>query len=165
MMSLFGTVVEVGVRILFYNLYVKAGIGINQKGEKAKADYLKRGKLRVMDGTNDMMVEYTSAMISASMLVLLPSTGSFNFTSGTVDTAQVWTVLLFQLVPEVFLDWYCTFIETNGGLGRFHLDYWKARNGGMNGSRYGYLVKSVIGKFFLTNWVTGVVLLVATRAK
>ena len=165
MMSLFGTVVEVGVRVLFYNLYVKAGIGINQKGEKAKADYLKRGKLRVMDGTNDMMVEYTSAITSASMLVFLPSTGSFNFTSGTVNAAQVWTVLMYQLSPEIFLDWYCSFIETHGGLGRFHLDYWKLHNGGRNGSRYGHLVKSVIAKVFQTNFVTGLVLMLAMRAK
>ena len=60
MMSLFGTVVEVGVRILFYNLYVKAGIGINKKGGQAKADYLTRVKLRG-DGPapNDMMLSST----------------------------------------------------------------------------------------------------------
>ena len=99
------------------------------------------------------------------MLVYLPPTGSFNFTSGTIDPAQVWTVLVFQLIPELFLDWYCTFIETNGGLGRFHVDYWKLRNGGMNGSRFGNLVKSVTGKILATNTITGVVLMLATRAK
>jgi len=55
LMSLFSAIVEVSVRLYFFNAFLKAGLKNqgNMTAEETEA-YYKRGQLRVQDGNNDM---------------------------------------------------------------------------------------------------------------
>lgn len=50
-------IIEVMVRIFFHNMFLKAGLKNPRMTAKEKVKYAKRGKLRVQDASNDMVVE------------------------------------------------------------------------------------------------------------
>jgi hypothetical protein len=136
LIGLAGAVVEVGTRIYFYTLFTKAGLKNLRMNAEERLAYAKRGKLRVQDASNDMIVEvrehaaratrrtcissyrshhdhqYMSSIMAGVFLIYLAPTGLFSFASDSaVDAATVVKLCLLQIVPEVFLDFYCTFME------------------------------------------------------
>jgi len=71
---------------------------------------------------------------------------------------------MYQLVPELFLDFYVTFIEVQAGLLTLHELYWDPSAGGDPNSKYranriGDLFKSLNVKLAMTIGVTGFVLM------
>jgi len=123
-----------------------------------------RGRLRVVDGTNGMIVEYLSSLAAAMFILYLAPTGAFNFaTSDKIETAAVVKLLMYQLVPELFLDFYVKFIEVRGGLLTLHELYWDPSAGGDPNSKYmanqmGDLFKSLSIKLAATIGLTAFVL-------
>ena len=119
LLSLSSAIVEMGTRVFFYNLYLKAGMKAGYMDKDQLQQYKKRGFMRVQDGSNDMVVEYLSGFIAVFILLWLSPTGAFDFSGQAVRSKQVLAVSFFQLAPEVFLDFYCTYIEVSGGSQRF----------------------------------------------
>lgn len=114
LVGLIGAVGEVCVRIFFFNLFFKTGIRRNKRGmsNEETYSYALWGKLRVQDGINDMAVEYISSITSALLLIHLSPLDAFSFaTSDKIDESAVLTICLYQIVPEIFLDLYVTFME------------------------------------------------------
>ncbi|GMI44749.1 hypothetical protein TrCOL_g7078 [Triparma columacea] len=100
LMSLFGANLEMGVRVFFFTDFLKMGLRLQKRGRRATA-----------------------------VLVWLVPTGAFEFSSEPVGTDQVITITMFQIVPELFLDFFCTFVEVNGGLTKLHKSYWSTKTG------------------------------------
>ena len=127
------------------------------------------GKLRVQDGSNDMVVEYMSSLIAGFFMIQLAPTGVFSFaTETTVSSSTIVTLMSYQLIPELFLDFFVTFTEVFGGLGKLHASYWSINTGSAPDSKYwafrmGDLFKSVVGKVLFTWFLTAFVLLVVLR--
>jgi Ca2+/Na+ antiporter len=145
LMSLSSALVEMGTRVMFYNLFLKAGMQAGRMDDVQKRRYRKWGHLRVQDGSNDMVVEYVSSIVATMILIDLAPTGSFLFT-GTTSTDQILSVCFFQLGPEIILDFYCTFMEVFGGLAMLHHEYWSIGNlhgGGLSNFVKGNLLKLV----------------------
>ena len=66
---------------------------------------------------------------------------------------------MYQLVPELFIDFYCTFMEINNGLRTLHESYWKADTGTDKTSKFwsyrtGDLFKATVMTFLFTINVT-----------
>ena len=119
LISLFSAVVEVCVLIFFFNQFTLVAMRTNPNDmtDEQRFKFAQRGRLRVVDGTNDVIVEYLSSLAAAMFILYLAPTGAFSFTtSETIETAAVVKLLMYQLVPELFLDFYVTFIEVQGGL-------------------------------------------------
>ena len=86
--------------------------------------------------------------------------GAFAFSGGgAVDANQVLAITLFQIVPEFFLDFYCTFTEVNNGLAKPHRAAWSLSTGAEDGSWVGDLVKATVLKIFTAGLVVPLVLL------
>ncbi|GMI40997.1 hypothetical protein TeGR_g12149 [Tetraparma gracilis] len=156
LIGLAGAVVEVGTRIFFYNMFLKAGLANPKMTAEEKFKYAKRGKLRVQDASNDMVVEYVSSITAGLFLIYLAPTGVFSFASeNTASTGAVIKLCAFQIVPEIFLDFYCTFMEVYGGLKDVHLGYWKISAGANENAnlwtgRIGDLPKAMVLKVVQT---------------
>ena len=171
LMSLFGANLEMGVRVFFFTDFLKMGLRLQQqqgrRGQKEKDEdrdrFFKRGRMRVQDGSNDMVVEYVSSLAAAAVLVWLVPTGAFEFSTEPVSSDQVITITMFQIVPELFLDFFCTFVEVNGGLIKLHKDYWSKKTGAKRGSFLGDLTKSLTCKFWAIFIFTPIVLMVSTK--
>ena len=105
-----------------------------------------------------------SSITAGLFLVYLAPTGVFSFVaSSNISSATVVTLCMFQIVPELFLDFYVTFMEIFGGLKAMHLTYWDMSAGAdvnnkVWGFRIGDAVKSIWGKAFLTWAFTSFVL-------
>mmetsp|Transcript_20208 Transcript_20208/g.37708 ORF Transcript_20208/g.37708 Transcript_20208/m.37708 type:complete len:495 (-) Transcript_20208:57-1541(-) len=127
---------EVVTRIFFYVLFIKSGANQQFWTSSHREKFVSNGYLRVMDNNNDMIVEYVSAITAAIILYYLPSTGLFQFAnsieSAQIETSTVLTLLLYQIVPELFCDLFCTSLEIIGGLSEFHNKYWKLNQEGRN---------------------------------
>ena len=173
LMSLFGAVAEVCVRIFFYNRFTLVGMrawaeGVEMTGKERFA-YAKWGRLRVTDGTNDMIVEYVSSLSAAMFIVYLAPTGAFSFaTTEVIETSVVVRLLVYQLVPELFMDFYVTFMEIQGGLRRLHELQWDMKAGGdekskFRANRWGDLVKSVSCKVAVSVCLTAFVLVATLK--
>ncbi|GMI14713.1 hypothetical protein TrVE_jg3770 [Triparma verrucosa] len=171
LVCLFGAVAEVAVRVFWYVNFLKGGL----KNKTMTIDQLKkyavRGKLRVQDGCNDMVVEYMSSIIAGFFLIQLAPTGVFSFATETaVSSETVITLMLYQLVPELFLDFFVTFMEVFGGLGKLHRNYWSLKTGSNPNSKFrvfriGDAIKAFFGKLYSTWCLTSFVLLVVMRSK
>jgi len=171
LISLFSAVAEVCVRIFFFNRFTLAAMRTNPKDmtDEQRFKFAQRGRLRVVDGTNDMVVEYLSSLTAAMFILYLAPTGAFSFaTSEAIETAAVMKLLMYQLVPELFLDFYVTFIEVQGGLLTLHELYWDPRTGGDPNSKYranrwGDLFKSLSVKLAITIVLTCFVLMATIK--
>jgi hypothetical protein len=165
LMSLFSAVAEVCVRIFFFNRFTLVAMRKNKKDmtDEQRFKFAQRGRLRVVDGTNDMIVEYLSSLAAAMFILYLAPTGAFSFaTSEKIETAAVVKLMMYQLVPELFLDFYVTFIEVQGGLLTLHVLYWDPRAGGDLNSKYtanrmGDLFKALSTKLAMTIAITAFV--------
>ncbi|GMH80212.1 hypothetical protein TrST_g7793 [Triparma strigata] len=154
--SLISAVGEMSVRQFFFNLYLKDGLKKDKVWSlEEKRAYSKRGLLRVQDSSNDMLVEYLGSIAAGMFIVFLAPTGKFNFaTKEMVSTDTVISLMLYQLVPELFIDLYVTFTETFGGLNSLHKAYWSLERGVVQGSNYrsdkvGTLMKATFMKIGL----------------
>ena len=156
LMGLFGAVVEVGTRIFFYSLFLKKGLANPRMTDEEKKKYAQRGKLRVQDASNDMVVEYMSSIVAGLFMIYLEPTGLFRFAATARKSAKTIVKLCaFQIVPELFLDFYVTFMEIYGGLKDLHVSYWKMGTGGEKDSKYwvlrlGDLPKATVVKVTIT---------------
>ncbi|GMH51668.1 hypothetical protein TrRE_jg2334 [Triparma retinervis] len=164
LIGLAGAVIEVGTRIFFYVMFMKKGLSNPLMSSEEKKAYAKRGKLRVQDASNDMVVEYVSSIIASMFLIYLAPTGKFAFATTTeISTAAVLKLCAYQIVPELFLDFYVTFMEIYGGLKEMHISYWKASTGADMESKFwalrrGDLFKANLFKAFSTWFVVSFVL-------
>ncbi|GMI30351.1 hypothetical protein TeGR_g822 [Tetraparma gracilis] len=169
LVCLFGAVAEVSVRVFFYVNFLKGGLRNKTMTMEQLKKYAKWGKIRVQDGSNDMVVEYMSSIIAGFFMIQLAPTGVFSFASETsVDSSTILTLMSYQLIPELFLDFFVTFTEVFGGLGKLHASYWSINTGSAPDSKYwafrmGDLFKSVVGKVLFTWFLTAFVLLVVLR--
>ena len=170
LMSLFGANLEMGVRVFFFTDFLKMGLRLQRRGQRGKKEkeedrdrFFKRGRMRVQDGSNDMVVEYVSSLAATAVLVWLVPTGAFEFSTEPVGTDQVITITMFQIVPELFLDFFCTFVEVNGGLTKLHKSYWSTKTGAKQGSSIGDLTKSLTIKLCSIFIYTPIVLIVSTK--
>ncbi|GMI39975.1 hypothetical protein TrCOL_g4895 [Triparma columacea] len=164
-MSLFGCILEMGVRVFFFNNYLKDGLRKGGKWtEEEKVAYRKRGMLRAQDGNNDMVVKYLASAAAVAILIFAVPTGALELeASQAVDRSQIFSVVLFQVGPEVILDFYCVFMEVFGGLGVFHSKYWNLHTGAKTTkgrwSYFGNLLKSLVAKIFATLMLSCLILL------
>ena len=167
LLSLSSAIVEMGTRLFFYNLFLKAGIRAGDMDKQQQQQYKRRGFLRVQDGSNDMVVEYVSSIVATIILIHLAPTGAFDFSGQAVETKQIIAVSFFQLVPELLLDFYCTFIEVYGGLASMHTDYWTVRGtkGGSftDGESYSNFLKANVLKLILVATLILIVLLATLK--
>ena len=62
LIGLASAVIEVGTRIFFYTMFLKAGMKNLRMTAEEKWKYAKLGKMRVQDASNDMVVEASAAM-------------------------------------------------------------------------------------------------------
>jgi hypothetical protein len=167
-LSLFGAVLEVCVRIYFFNRYIHAGL-LRTKHKTMTAseqfEYAVWGRMRVADGTNDMIVEYMSSLTAALLLIQMVPTGAFGFAGAVVvPVAVVLKLTMYQLAPELFLDFYVTFMEVQGGLIELHKVQWDTKAGSERGSkmrakRLGTFAKATCLKVGVAVVIVGVVLL------
>ena len=154
LVSLFGDMAEVGVCIYFFSRFMQARLAHNHADMTTaeKLGYARWGKLRVADGTNDMIVEYVSSLTAAMFLIYLEPMGAFSFaTNDVVEPSAVVELVLYQLVPELFFDLYVTFMEIQGGLKKVHEVVWSLSARGDLGSklrafRVGHFVKVLVVK-------------------
>ena len=155
------------MRIVFFNRFTLVAMRTNptDMNDEQRFKFAQRGRLRIVDGTNDMVVEYLSSLAAAMFILYLAPTGAFSFaTSEKIETAAVVKLLMYQLVPELFLDFYVTFIEVQGGLLTLHVLYWDPRAGGDPNSKYranrmGDLFKALSTKLAMTIAITAFVLM------
>lgn len=168
MMALVGAFAEVTVRTYFFNSFMLDGMKkhVFEMDEDEKFKYAMRGKLRVGDGANDMIVEYLSSVVAAMFIVWLVPTGAFNFaTNEEIQVKTVVNLMMYQLVPELFLDTYVTFMEIKGGLRMLHERMWSSKAGADPESKYwahreiGDMFKSTVMKTGTSIAITGFVLM------
>ncbi|GMI38235.1 hypothetical protein TeGR_g3856 [Tetraparma gracilis] len=137
LIGLTGAIVEVGTRIFFYMLFLKKGLANPRMADEEKRKYAMRGKLRVQDASNDMVVEYMSSIVAGLFMIHLAPTGVFSFaTTAEISTNTIIKLCAFQIVPELFLDFYVTFMEIYGGLKDLHVSYWKVGTGAEKDSKH-----------------------------
>ena len=172
LVSLFGCVAEVSVRIFFFNAYVKDGMNQMNSGKwglKERNAFRARGRMRVMDGANDMVVEYVGSILAAAILMNLGQFGVSSFASSTaISSSTIMTLCMYQLLPEVFLDTYCTYMEVSNGLSELHKDQWSWTYASDPTSpsfllRRGTRVRAFGAKLFATAFLTGVALCVGVN--
>jgi hypothetical protein len=153
LVSLISAVGEMAARIFFYNLFLKGGLKQKTMDAEQKRRYAFWGKLRVQDASNDMVVEYLSSITAGFLMIYLAPTGLFSFSTETlIPTKTILTLVAYQLVPELFIDFYVTGMECFSGLRALHETYWKLETGAIKDSnilawRIGDLPKATFMKF------------------
>ena len=166
-LSLYAAIMEAAVRIVFYVDFAKAGMegGGKMMTHAEYKQYVTRGKLRVSDAENDMQVEYVSTIAAAAVMLTLPKTGAFVFPSSNVSDEQILSVTQHQLVLEIAVDFFCSFIENYGGLSKLHRECWSFQTGRLPGSPFykSNLVRGLVLKCTFVVLLTGTMFLVATE--
>jgi len=165
--SLAGLAAEIGVRVFYFNLFTRTGLRMISRGEwgeEQRKRFKRQGMMRVVDGGNDMIIEYLGALTAAAILVLLSDTGAFQLASDeAVSVSAVVGLCTYQLVPELFLDFYCTYMEVLNGLAGLHTQYWSWTHGAVKNARHSALrlgerQKAVLVKCLATFFITGTIL-------
>ena len=99
-------------------------------GVEERKAFTTRGRIRVMDGANDMVVEYVGSAVAAMILAKLGKFGVFSFASeASISTTTVLTLCMYQLIPEIFADCFCTFMEVSNGASQLHREQWSWTEG------------------------------------
>lgn len=137
--------------------------------QEAMQGYAAWGKRRVQDGTNDMLVEYLSSIISAMFLIMLTLLDAFSLAT-TAETSQrtVLVITAYQIVPELFLDFYVAFMENFCGLSKLHENYWDPWAEGNPRSnitvdRWGDIGKAIVNKLIATIVTLSLVILATVK--
>ena len=85
--ALAGLAVEIGVRVFYFNLFTRTGLRMISKGEwgeEQRKKFKRQGMMRVVDGGNDMIIEYLGALTAAAIIIFLSDTGAFQLASDEV---------------------------------------------------------------------------------
>ena len=154
LVSLLGAGAEMGVRAFYYISFLKAGMQQDGSWDKEEiVAYALRGKYRVADASNDMIVEYSSSFAAAMFLLEFQGTGAFSFaSSAVVAPATIYFLVAIQPIPEIPIDYFITFLEVYGGLAVVHGSHWKSTTGAYKNHpnyfyKFGDLQKSTMLKF------------------
>jgi hypothetical protein len=122
---------ELMSRDFFYARYV--GIGLRCQSDHDRAAWSARGYWRVVDSNNTMVIEYVTTTVGAAILYLLPQLGVFviatNVAESAVSVDRLVGMMAIQLIPEVVVDVYGIIIDSMGGLGERHIEYWVRMRG------------------------------------
>jgi ABC-type transport system involved in cytochrome bd biosynthesis fused ATPase/permease subunit len=122
---------------------------------KAHVRYWQEGSLRLIDGGNDMVVEYVSSVVACAIVYWLSPIKTFRFaTDAQVDGWTLLRLALVQMVPEVFVDAYACSLEITGGL----LEHYRSYYGGS------VQWSIVLGKVALTVILVAVVLIASIKS-
>jgi hypothetical protein len=142
---------ELMSRDFFYARYV--GIGLRCQSDHDRAAWSARGYWRVVDSNNTMVIEYVTTTVGAAILYLLPQLGVFviatNVAESAVSVDRLVGMMAIQLIPEVVVDVYGIIIDSMGGLGERHIEYWVHMRG---------LSESLPIKAGFGVWITALVL-------
>ena len=157
LLSLFNAATELMTRTWFFVDYIS-------KGAKQRADlgvvgdslkFRRRGLARVVDGSNDMVVEYVTMALASAIVVLLSETGVFDVpTAGVVVYAVLARVLGAQVFTEMAIDAFATALEAKGGMVPLHAEYLKgvtASNVAMQIAAVGAVVAFVLGSLLIAH--------------
>ncbi|GMI29963.1 hypothetical protein TeGR_g2648 [Tetraparma gracilis] len=128
-MSLVNTTAETQIRTWFYMLYMTAGLKFDEAtSDETKSKHWAFGMARVADASNDMVVEYVTAIIGVYLVYSFSDPHGPIVASSNEGDAHSNGTLLFilatQIGPELVVDFYCTLLEIKGGLMSQHEDYW-----------------------------------------
>jgi hypothetical protein len=110
-----------------------------------------------------------SSIVAGLFMIHLAPTGAFSFaTSVEISSSTIIKLCVFQIVPELFLDFYVTFMEIYGGLKDLHVSYWKVGTGADKDSKYwmsriGDLPKAALCKLIQTWTFTAFVIVVCLK--
>ncbi len=69
-----------------------------------------------------------TTIVGALLLYLLPSLGTFQFATNEAsasDPERLLMLVAINVLPELLIDSFCILTETEAGLGRVHLHYWR----------------------------------------
>ena len=107
-------------------------------GEEQRKKFKRQDIMRVVDGGNDVIIEYLGALAAAAIIIFLSDTGAFQLASDeVVSVSAVVGLCMYQLVQEVFLDFYCTYMEVLNGLAGLHQQYSSWTHGAVKNGRHG----------------------------
>ena len=116
-----------------------------------------------------MVVEYMSSIVMGLVVIFLSPLGWFKFaTSEEISPETVMYLCMYQMVPELFMDFFITFVEVYGGLKPLHESYWNADSGadpagGNAFIRSGDLLKGAVIKSLHTMGLIGFVLMLSMK--
>ena len=157
LLSLFNAATELMTRTWFFVDYIS-------KGAKQRADlgvvgdslkFRRRGLARVVDGSNDMVVEYVTMALASAIVVLLSETGVFDVpTAGVVVYAVLARVLGVQVFTEMAIDAFATALEAKDGMVPLHAEYLKgvtASNVASQIATVGVVVSFVLGSLLIAH--------------
>ena len=86
-LSLANSWLEQSTRIGFFLHYLVGGLSRRDAWTKARFErYTRKGEMRVVDASCDMVVEYISSIVAAFILWRLPQTGLFTFAASGAET-------------------------------------------------------------------------------
>ena len=144
LLSVLNCVTELMVRTWCYSDYIGSHVKTMQRkvnelngiesiddgrAHDNSVDYWQWGVLRVVDSTNDMVVEYVTSFAAAGMLLWLPRTGIFLLTADGSTVGQGANLLLlmrlvgYQVIPELVIDTFSSALEIRGGLSGQYTEY------------------------------------------
>ena len=169
--SVFGALAEMAVRVFYFQLFLSHGLKKDGQWESESEifSYALRGKMRALDSSNDMIVEYLSSITGALFLVELQHLGVFQFAAEeTIDSSRVWSLVFIQLLPELPIDFFMTFIEIFGGLSLVHEANWSHETGKRKVKTYFWLdlgdfTKSIVVKMVVSSVVCTAILIFSAR--
>ena len=88
--------------------------------------------------TNISLAQYMSIIVAGLFMIHLAPIGIFSFaTTAAISTATIVKLCVFQIVPELFMDFYGTFMDIYLGLKKMHVSYWKTDMGVDKGGEQG----------------------------
>ena len=136
------------IRNWFYMLYMTAGLKLGVKQIEnppdeeddveqddeltaLRTEHWHYGRARVADTCNDMNVKYITTILGAYLIYKFSDSGGPFILAGSSEEVSkhsleaIMEILAYELVPGLFVDFYCTLLEIKGGLMPQHGDYWK----------------------------------------
>ena len=102
-------------------------------------------------------------------LIYLAPTDAFSFaTSEVLSMSSILTICGVQMIPEFFLDLFCTFNEIKNGISLLHENYWSLSAGADPKSKHlanriGDLPKAMVNKLCTTICLSAFVLVVSLK--
>jgi len=75
--------------VYFFNLFTRTGLRMILKGEwgeeqRKKFKFKRQDMMRVVDGGNDVIIEYLGALTAAAIIIFLSDSGAFQLASDEV---------------------------------------------------------------------------------
>jgi hypothetical protein len=135
-LSLLNAALELMARAWFFVGYISVGgkqlAGHGGDNSTLHRAYVRRGRLRVLDGCNDSIVEYMTMLGAAAVVGILPATEAFDLpTDEKMALGSVLKVLGVQIAAELVVDTFVFALEAKGGLVPLQLQHWKSMSLGV----------------------------------